>query len=160
MSHTAGRDQPPGPLLKLIQIQQEEQKLAQKELVRHISLLKDIRTGAASVSNAHLGKPESPLGGATLLSVLTRKDFKCFNGQVINRIGYPAHSGFQFVQEAYREGKWLGGKPQFKLPKAYRAARVDAVPMPCCKSEVHSDNDMRDASEYSGSSTSKPDIGD
>ncbi|RYP53940.1 hypothetical protein DL769_010429 [Monosporascus sp. CRB-8-3] len=40
-------------------------------------------------------------------------------------IGYnPTHAGFQFLQEAYQRGEWVGTVPQFKLPKSFRKAGI------------------------------------
>jgi len=137
-----------GRLIKLIRTQHEEELLAQKELSTHVASLRGIKTGARSVSDARLGKTESPLGDATLLPILARKDLKCLDDLVVNWIGYtPTHSGFQLLQEAYKEGKWFGKTPQFKLPKAYRAAGVDTIPMPGRESRIDTGKDMRDASE-------------
>ncbi|CAI6342547.1 unnamed protein product [Periconia digitata] len=137
-----------GPLSELIQIQGENEKLAEEELLNYLSSIESVKTGARSVSDAQLGITESPLGDATLLPVLALKDLKSAHESVVNWVGYtPTHSGFQFLQEAYREGKWFGRKPQFKLPKAYRAAGVDSIPMPDRSGGVYSDKFRQDTSE-------------
>ena len=76
-----------------------------------------------SVSDPVLGVTESPLGDATLLPVLALKDLKYLDGQVANWVGMnPTNTGFQLLQEAYQEGKWIGNRPQFALPKGFRKA--------------------------------------
>ena len=117
--------------MDLIKKQKEEEGLAEEELYDHLVSTRAIKTGARSVSDPYLGRTESPLGDATLLPVLALKDLDHIGAPVGSWVGYtPTHCGFQYLQETYKEGKWLGRKPQFKLPKAYRTVGLQAVPMP------------------------------
>jgi hypothetical protein len=93
------------------------------ELLKCLEAMRTLKTGTPSVSDPVLGVTESPLGDATMLPVLALKDLEYLNMPVANWVGMnPTNAGFQLLQEAYQEGKWFGGKPQFKIPKAYRKA--------------------------------------
>jgi hypothetical protein len=127
----------PGRLSLLLRAQHEDERLARAELLELIKSLKDIKTGGRSVSDPVLGITESPLGDATLLPVLALKDLKYLDPPVTSWVGVtPTHSGFQYLQEAYKEGKWFGRTPKFQLPKAYRDAGIKSVPMAVPRSKA------------------------
>ncbi len=88
-----------------------------------------INTGALSVSDPQLGVTESPLGDATLLPVITLQALQHMDNPAKCWIGYtPTHQGFQFLQEAFQRGEWIGHVPQFRLPQAFREAGVNKLP--------------------------------
>jgi len=95
------------------------------QFLEELEVLKNLKTGAVSVSDPEQGITESPLGDATLLPVISLKALKKIDAPARNWIGYnPTHQGFQFLQEAYQRGEWVGNVPQFQLPKAFRKARA------------------------------------
>ncbi|KIW88478.1 uncharacterized protein Z519_11047 [Cladophialophora bantiana CBS 173.52] len=121
--HLLNPDKSPGPLLRSFQRQVTESKAATKDILKLHESMKTLKTGAFSVSDPILGVTESPLGDATMLPVLAIKDLKYLNPLVANWVGMnPTNAGFQYIQEAYANGKWFGRKPRFQLPKAYRRA--------------------------------------
>ncbi|RYP72868.1 hypothetical protein DL771_003906 [Monosporascus sp. 5C6A] len=94
-----------------------------REISEKLKAIKNLKTGAISVSDPEQGVTESPLGDATLLPVVSLKALRQMDAPVRGWIGYnPTHTGFQFLQEAYQRGEWVGNEPQFKLPKAFRKA--------------------------------------
>lgn len=136
-----------GRLTRLIQTQQEDERSAKKKLLEHMRTLTGIKTGGRSVNDPVLGITESPLGDATLLPVLALKDLKGFNLPVANWVGVtPTHAGFQFLQEACKEGQWFGRMPEFQLPKAYRDAGLTSIPMANPKSEASSSENGKNGS--------------
>lgn len=99
-----------------------------KDVFEQIKAIKSLKTGAMSVSNSVEGITESPMGDATLLPVVSLKALKQMDAPARNWIGYnPTHQGFQFLQEAYQRGEWVGNVPQFKLPKAFRKAGIERL---------------------------------
>jgi T5orf172 domain-containing protein len=123
LHHILKADKSPGTLTRLIQCATEYAKSSQKDLPSVLDSFRNLKTGVVSVSDPALGVTESPLGDATLLPVLALKDLKYLNGQVANWVGMnPTNTGFQLLQEAYQEGKWIGNVPQFALPKVFRKA--------------------------------------
>jgi hypothetical protein len=121
--HLLKPDKSPGPLLRSFQRQKKESKAATRDLLKLHESMKTLKTGAFSVSDPILGLTESPMGDATMLPVLAIKDLKYLNPLVSNWVGMnPTNAGFQYIQEAYASGKWVGRKPRFQLPKAYRRA--------------------------------------
>ncbi|RYO77917.1 hypothetical protein DL766_001890 [Monosporascus sp. MC13-8B] len=100
-----------------------------KEIFKKMKAIKALKTGAFSVSDPKQGVTESPLGDATLLPVVSLKALRQMDAPARNWIGYnPTHEGFQFLQEAYQRGEWVGNLPQFKLPKAFREAGITKLP--------------------------------
>jgi hypothetical protein len=119
-------DKTPGPLIVLINRQREDYEASRKDdrILKAFDTLKNITTGAMSVSDPVLGISESPLGDATLLPVLALNDLKYLDAPVPNWVGMnPTNAGFQRVQEAYQRGEWVG-EPLFKLPKAFRRSGI------------------------------------
>ena len=96
-----------------------------KELRQEMEAVKNLTTGGFSVSDPVQGVTESPLGDATLLPVMSLKTLGQMDAPARNWVGYnPTHEGFQFLQEAYQRGEWVGNIPQFRLPRAFRKAGV------------------------------------
>ncbi|KIW72509.1 hypothetical protein PV04_00694 [Phialophora macrospora] len=121
--HLLKQDRSPGPLLRSFRRQEAESRAATRDMLKLHESMKTLKTGAFSVSDPILGVTESPMGDATMLPVLAIKDLKYLNPLVANWVGMtPTNVGFQYIQEAYANGKWMGRKPRFQLPKAYRRA--------------------------------------
>ncbi|KAF2813129.1 uncharacterized protein BDZ99DRAFT_250070 [Mytilinidion resinicola] len=119
-------DKTPGPLTVLTKRQRDDDEASRKDdwILKAFDSLKNIKTGAMSVSDPVLGISESPLGDATLLPVLALNDLKYLDAPVSNWVGMnPTNAGFQRLQEAYQRGEWVG-EPQFKLPKAFRRSGI------------------------------------
>jgi len=96
-----------------------------QEFFEEVKAIQALKTGAISVSNPEQGVTESPLGDATLLPVVSLKALRQMDSPARSWIGYnPTHEGFQFLQEAYQRGEWVGNIPQFKLPRAFRKAGI------------------------------------
>ncbi|RYP18973.1 hypothetical protein DL765_003651 [Monosporascus sp. GIB2] len=96
-----------------------------RKAFKEVKAITALKTGAFSVSDPKQGTTESPLGDATLLPVVSLKALSQMDAPARNWIGYnPTHAGFQFLQEAYQRGEWVGNLPQFKLPKAFRKAGI------------------------------------
>ncbi|KAH7357554.1 hypothetical protein BKA66DRAFT_595273 [Pyrenochaeta sp. MPI-SDFR-AT-0127] len=127
--HIFNHDNSPGILLRLMMCGQESSRTPREaDLLRRVECIKALRTGAVSVSDSKLGITESPLGDATMLPVLALKDLEYLNVPVANWVGMtPTNTGFQLLQDAYKEGKWVGNRPQFKLPKAFRKAGYETL---------------------------------
>ena len=127
---------------------------AWKEKLReYADKIKNLKTGAFSVSDPKLGVTESPLGDATLLPVLSLKVVQNLDAPARNWIGYsPTHQGFQMLQEAYQRGEWVGNVPQFKLPKAFRKAGLTKLPT----QDSAADTKGADKTTPTNSSKSKP----
>ena len=108
-----------------------------EELVKTIETVRATKTGAISVSDPELGISESPMGDATMLPVVTLEELKHFDAPVRNWVGYnPTHAGFQYLQEAYQSGKWMGRKPHFNLPKGFRKAGISKLSdLPCLEEQ-------------------------
>ena len=99
-----------------------------KEYEKILETILGTKTGSLSVSDPDLGISESPLGDATLLPVLKLEELKYFDAPVSTWVGYnPTNAGFQYLQEAYRNGEWCGRRPHFKLPKAFRDAGAKKI---------------------------------
>ncbi|CZR53715.1 uncharacterized protein PAC_03595 [Phialocephala subalpina] len=95
------------------------------KVFEEVKAIKNLKTGAISISDPEQGVTESPLGDATLLPVVSLKALRKMDAPARSWIGYnPTHEGFQFLQEAYQRGEWVGNIPQFKLPKAFRKAGI------------------------------------
>lgn len=121
LRHVTNLDGSPGPLAHLIQSSHEWEELNREEENKLIESFKNLKTGAPSVTDPDVAAAESPLGDATLLPIIHLRDLKYMNPPAKNWVGLtPTHAGFQYVQQAYQDGKWYGARPDFKLPKAYR----------------------------------------
>ncbi|KAI1133699.1 T5orf172 domain-containing protein [Nemania abortiva] len=91
---------------------------------KELEAMRNLKTGAVSVSDREQGMTESPLGDATLLPVIPLKTLSKIDVLARSWIGYnPTHQGFQLLQEAFARGEWVGNTPRFRLPKGYRATK-------------------------------------
>lgn len=123
LRHLWNPDGSPGPLTRLLLHPNLGQRLDSEMMRKLDESIRSLKTASSPVSKPDVAVNESPWGDATLLPIIHIRDLEYMSSAARNWLGMtPTHVGFQYMQQAYQDGKWYGARPDFKLPKAYRRA--------------------------------------